>query len=102
MFTGEARTKFKAPLKSDVKLPNFVVGTPLPSVSEVAIAPGTAVAPNSTPLQDATEPFLHWFATCPALAENTALFMLIEYQSIVKLRPSLQCGVRTMPPYTLT
>src|SRR5882757_8107979 len=98
MFTGEARTKFNAPLKSEVKLPNFVVTTPLPSVSEVAMAPGTAVAPNSTPLQAAVEPFLHWFATCPAPAAKTAFLMLMEYQSIDMVRPSIQCGVRMMPP----
>src|SRR6266571_7176783 len=98
MFTGEARTKFNAPLKSDVKLPNFVVTTPLPSVSEVAIAPGTAVAPKSTPLQAAVEPFLHWFATCVAPAAKTAFFMLIEYQSSDRVRPSIQCGVKITPP----
>src|ERR1700704_1898656 len=101
MFTGDARTKFNAPLKSDVKLPNLVVTTPLPSVSDVAIAPGTAVAPNSTPLHAAVEPFLHWFATCPAPAAKTAFLMLIEYQSIDKVRPSIQWGVNMTPPETV-
>src|ERR1022692_3109042 len=41
---------------------------------------------------------LHWARMVFRATVATAPVMLIEYQSADRVRPSTQCGVRTMPP----